>query len=638
MATAAEIQTAYKAIYRTDLNVTVAQAIAASGISLDAYIAQQLPQVASTTQAAVAIASFVTGTVPTSARVDALKVEADKQVASYTALGVGNPSLGAYEAFGRSFATDASTTAGFNTKYGALSTADFIAVVYAQVYGTQPTAAAAANLTAQITYFTNLYTANNVPNAALAAKGAVLGQIVGYAFTSPASANSVLDNQVTTLLTSAAKGDTTVYNKALPTVVDPGQVGVNITVAAGDVVGLNVANPALKSTNFNDTITGVVSSTSNIDAAAGDDTATLSYDGNAAADLTPTIKGVETLYLNEATAGTKVFSLANVTGVTTVGFKDSVALGEVTGLAAGVNVAVIDTDATSDTLGATFSLKDATGTSDVVSLTVNGVASAGRPVITIADVETINLNSTGVASKFELTAAAAKTLNISATKAVDVLLTAASSIVDTIKISGAGDVTVDNGAANKVVTLDGAAATGKITFVADTTTTTITTGSGADSVTSITKSGAVVNTGAGNDTIGFNLAGANDTATVTGGTGGDAITLTGGKITVVYTGQADSTNANFDTLTGFTTGSDKIDLKALALGTQTAINTFNSATPLANGVDYFGGKAVAFGTDSLGDQYLLVDVNKSGVFDVNADMIVKIAAGGTVAFADIVFA
>lgn len=132
MATAAEIQTAYKAIYRADLNATVASAIAGSGITLDAYIAQQLPQVATTTQAVVAIAAFITGNTPTSAKLDTLKVDADKQVAYYTSIGSARPDLGAYEAFGRAFATDAETTAGFNTKYGALSTTDFINVVYAQ--------------------------------------------------------------------------------------------------------------------------------------------------------------------------------------------------------------------------------------------------------------------------------------------------------------------------------------------------------------------------------------------------------------------------------------------------------------------------------------------------------------------------
>ena len=101
MATTAEIQTAYKALYRADLNATVAAAVAGTGISVDAYIAQQLPQVATTTQASVAIAAFVTGLTPTSDKLDALTVDANKQVASYTAMGSSNPQLGAFEAFGR---------------------------------------------------------------------------------------------------------------------------------------------------------------------------------------------------------------------------------------------------------------------------------------------------------------------------------------------------------------------------------------------------------------------------------------------------------------------------------------------------------------------------------------------------------
>ncbi len=307
MATAAEIQTAYKAIYRADLNATVAAAIAATGVSVDTYVAQQLPQVASTTQAAVAISSFITGLAPTSTKLDELKVEADKQVASYTALGVANPALGAFEAFGRSFATDTTTTAGFNTKYGTLSNADFVGVVYAQVYGTQPSAGALANLTGQLTYFTDLFTANGVANAALAAKGAVLGQIVGYAFTSSASANSTLDDQVSALLTSAAKGDTAVYNKALPTVTNPGATGVTITIANGNTVSPTSAEPSLKSTAANDTITSGANTIQNgtsIDAGAGTDTLTIklgagvSFDPSLTAANKVGLVGVETVRID----------------------------------------------------------------------------------------------------------------------------------------------------------------------------------------------------------------------------------------------------------------------------------------------------------------------------------------------------
>jgi len=634
MATAAEIQTAYKAIYRADLNATVAAAIAGTGISLDAYVAQELPKVASTTQAAVAIASFVTGTAPTSDKVDALKAAADAQVASYTALGVANPQLGAYEAFGRSFATDPTTTAGFNTKYGALSTPDFITTVYAQVYGSTPSAAAAANLTAQITYFTNLYTANNVPNAALAAKGAVLGQIVGYAFVSSASANSTLDNQVQSLLTSAAKGDTSVYNKALPTVVDPGAAGVTITLAnATDNVSLTAADPAFKSTANNDTINGLginVATTTKIDAGAGDDVANLKY--NADVKLGQLIN-VETVNLVSATDAAK-FDADGATGLKTIGFTDSTNTGEVINLAAGVNLSIVDTDAASATKSATFTLKTDT-TSDVANITFNG-ANAGT--FTLTGIETVNVTSTGVAnSGITITDAALKALSVAATKDFSAALGAPAGL-ETITATGAAKVTL-TGLGNAVKTIDGSANTGGV-VIADVgdAAVTIKGGSGADTFQDITKSGAVVTAGDGNDTIGFNLAAAS-TATVTGGQGADAIALgAAGKVTVVYTAASDSTNANFDTVTGFDTGNDKIDLKALNLaGNKTAINTFASASALADGTDYFQGKAVAFGTfGAVADTYLLVDVNNDGKFNVNSDLIVKLA--GAPVIGDIVFA
>lgn len=644
MATAAEIQVAYRAIYRTDLNVTVATAIANTGISVDAYIAQQLPQVASTTQAAVAIASFVTGTTPTSDKLDALKVAADAQVASYTQLGSANPSLGAYEAFGRSFATDTTTTAGFNTKYGALSTADFITLVYAQVYGTTPSAGAAANLTAQINYFTNLYTANGVANAALAAKGAVLGQIVGYAFTSSASANSTLDNQVASLLTSAAKGDTSVYAKALPTVVDPGQVGVTITLpgAATDVVSTTVADPALKSTAFNDIINGTYVAGAKIDAGGGEDVANLTVTG-VSEPTAAAFVSVETINVTTAGGAAAGFDLKNVTGYKTVGFVDGAATspGSFAGLLAGTALTVTDTTPGAAPIGQNFSfaLKDSSGTSDVANLTVNGLNNG--QTITLSGYETINVTASGVdsttATGFGIIDADAKALNITATKAASIALTTAA--LESITGTGAGAVTLTT-LPNTVKTIDFSGSTGANTILAvGTGTTSIKGGSGVDTFGGITKSGTIVTTGGGNDSVTFTLGNANDTGTVTGGVGADALNLGAtGKVTVIYTSAADSTNANFDTVTNFNTGSDKVDLKALALaGDKTAINTFASASAIANGTDYFQGKAVAFGTfGAVADTYLLADVNNNGVFDVNTDLIVKLS--GAPVIGDIVFA
>ncbi len=91
------------------------------------------------------------------------------------------------------------------------------------------------------------------------------------------------------------------------------------------------------------------------------------------------------------------FDAEGATGLKSIGFTDSTNTGEVVGIAAGVNVSVVDTSAASATKEAKFTLKDATGSSDVVNLTVNGANTAAVKVI-IADVETINVTGTGVAA------------------------------------------------------------------------------------------------------------------------------------------------------------------------------------------------------------------------------------------------
>ena len=528
MATAAEIQTAYKAIYRTDLNVTVAQAIAASGISLDAYIAQQLPQVASTTQAAVAIASFVTGVTPTTAKLDSLKVEADAQVASYTKLGVGNPALGAYEAFGRSFATDTETTAAFNTKYGALSTADFIGVVYAQVYGTQPSAGAAANLTAQINYFTNLYTANGVANAALAAKGAVLGQIVGYAFTSTASANSNLDNQVQSVLTSAAKGDATVYAKALPTVVDPGTVGVTVTLAGTTTVSPSAADPAFKTTANNDTITGTLANATSIDGGAGADILQVKL-GAAITDAAATkVTNVETLRVD---GNGFDLNLKNFSGYTDlVSFKQTAAF-SAQQIAVGTKLAI-----DSPTAGAFDNTFKFAAVAETVDLTVTK-AVGGNVVFgsnatdgaKVVNVHAVGGNSTFTGFAFD-------------------------DSTTTVKFDGTANLTLGTVTGAKVASVDASGVTGSV------------------GLTFNAAVNATVGLTGGSDVFTTGLA-ATKNVGITTGAGSDTVILQGAAVATTLTNlsfNADNTVKTLATV-DFTKGSDKIDLKIASLAADVVV-------------------------------------------------------------------
>ena len=127
----------------------------------------------------------------------------------------------------------------FAAKYGALSTNDFVTQAYTEVFGVTPSAGAAANLQGQVAYFTSLYTGAGIAaaQAALLAKGATVGQILGYAITDPTfTAIGSLDDKVKAVLTAAAKGDASVYNKALPNTPNSGAAGVTVQLTAGEVL------------------------------------------------------------------------------------------------------------------------------------------------------------------------------------------------------------------------------------------------------------------------------------------------------------------------------------------------------------------------------------------------------------------
>lgn len=541
MATAAEIQTAYKAFYRTDLNATVAASIANSGVSLDNYIAGLTAQTAPTTGAAVAIASFVTGLAPTSAKLDSLKAAADAQVASYIAMGSANPELGAFEAFGRSFATDAETTAAFTAKYGSLSTADFIGVVYGSVYGATPSAAAAANLTAQIEYFTKLYTDNAVPNAAIAAKGAVLGQIVGYAFTSDAANNSNFDNQVNTLLSNIAKGDVAGYGKALPAAVNPGQQGVTIDLTAtGNQVSPTAADPAFRSTAQNDTVNALGATLANgtkIDAGAGTDTVNALLSGgtkigNGAGAIGVTLSNVEVLRVDGAG------NLLDAKGVT--GLTDIV----VTNLDAASNA----TSIANLTSSIALSLNKSDG---AVAFGFGTSAAIDATTINVSDAANLSL-SLGGGAQF---GAKAVTVNAATNTAATFALQDAQSLT----LAGAGNTsyTLAGGSNASLKSIDASGAAGKIgltlSAIANDTTVKLSAQDDIFSASLTTAKLVSVETGAGADRV---VVSAVPNANVAFNDDGS---LKAGLV-----------------VTDFTKGSDKIDLTVYA-ATETSV-TLNATT------------------------------------------------------------
>lgn len=609
MATAEQtkaVQDAYFAVNRTTLNASVAGAvadqIALGNTTLDAYIATQIASTASTTGAAVAIASFITGVTPTSDKLTALKVEADKQVASYTALKVGNPALGAFEAFGKGFAADAST--GFAAKYGALSTADFINTVYTQVYATTPSAGAFANLSSQITYFTNLYISAGISatDAALQAKGAVLGQIVGYAFISDAAASATIDNQVSSFLTSIAKGDATGYGAALPTGAGSGNVGLTISLSA-NADGPNAIEPAVNTlgTAGNDTYvgsSGTLQSFDVINGGGGVDTVTLRDVSAGGVDITPGLSNVEVVNVTALAGGATTFNLATSSGVTTlissagnqgVTFSNAAAL---------ASVQINGTTAGAFTLG--YAPSVVAGTTDVQNVTLSS-AVAGAIQIgaqgSAAGIETLNVTATGTNTATGLATGA-----------------------KTVAFAGTGSVAVQNAATGALATLTNATSinastnSGGVSFAIDG-----------------TKDVAVVGS-SGNDFIGIN--GLTSADSVDGGAGTDWVVYTDGtglpgskvsnllnfegvRVEAVAAGTVGINVDNFSgsTIANFQIGTGFNDTDGVTTGTVNITNgTTGSTITQFDDANVDGTVTFALKTDGSADvlNYKLVNTNTGG--------------------------
>ena len=447
MATVAEIQAAYRAIVRTELPAATAQTVVNAGTTLDSYISSLLGQAASTTQAAVAVTAFLQGTVPTTDRVDALTSFAQQQVASYAALGQ-NATIGAFEAIGRGLAGDPTTTAAFAAKYGALSTTDFVTQVYTEVFGITPSPGAATNLQSQVAYFTSLYTGAGIAaaQATLLAKGATMGQVLGYAITDPTfTAIGSLDDKVKAVLTAAAKGDASVYNKALPNTPNAGSAGVTVQLTAGaDIVSPSAANPALKTTGGDDTISGTVAGRlangDNIDGGGGTDTliaklaANVSTNPALAAANKIVLASVEALKID---GGAATFDATGMTGVQSVTANGSTLF---TNLTAGLKLGIEDTagtvrfgfGTTAPVASAEVSMKNVTGGS-------------------------LEIGDNAVGGQFGATAL---TLNVESNSSTSLLLD------DTVSLSlkGAGNTNflIIAGANPKLATISAAEATGAI--------------------------------------------------------------------------------------------------------------------------------------------------------------------------------
>ena len=181
---------------------SVGASIRAGILTLDAYIASLIPQAQHTTVPALVISQFF-GSAPSQTHLGELAAFNTEQFAAYTKAGVADPALGPFEALGLGF----SDTLTFGSKYGGLSDADFLGKAYQDVFGRAPTADQAKHFAEQIQYFETRYmgAGQTAAHADLHAKGAILGQMLGFAVIHEPELHSY-DDAAIAFLQSAAKG------------------------------------------------------------------------------------------------------------------------------------------------------------------------------------------------------------------------------------------------------------------------------------------------------------------------------------------------------------------------------------------------------------------------------------------------
>ena len=622
LTTVQQVQAAYKAINRVDLNETAAAAVATAidnGVTtITAYSQGLIAQSATTTQAAFALSTFIEGAVPTSARIDSLTAFAKAQNDYYTnTLKSANANIGAYEALGKAFAADASTSAAFAARYGALSATDFVTAAYAQVFdkaGSVPSAAALNNLVSQVAYFTDLYTNAGIPaaDAALQAKGAVLGQIIGYAFTDATRAadSSLQDRLVSDVAPPSNSAMNQIVTEALAettpsTVYGASVLGNTVTIGAPADVVSPTAAAGLKTTVYGDTINGTagvtMDDTTKVDGGQGIDTFVVTTAG-AYAPAAGNVKNIEQLKVVSTNAAASV-DVTNITGLTKVTFDAASNNGAaIIGLDTSTEVHVTETGA----FGLALGYKSAPAAAKV----------------------SIDANYTGAIS-----------FNDAAVKAVTADVTAASSSVlfndaqlETVTVTSKGDVTLGTiGAGLKTLDLSGVGTFAKADLSANafTNAVTVTASKGADIVEINANLGHKVTLGAGADTIEFNVGG-----NVTAATIATATTLAAAVTSVTDFKVSDGDILRLNDLIAPPVAPDTVRtaLDATALGQINASTDIKAAATLAGtftdavanpswAIFNFGGDAYALfdsANDGFGAGDTLIKVTGIQVADLTA--------------------
>ena len=331
-----------------------------------------------------------------------------------------------------------------------------------------------------------------------------------------------------------------------------GNDSINISAVLGDV---NIAGGA-----GNDTVTATTNLTT-VDTISGGDgiadilSTTATVAEGYTAPTTRTITGFEQLTLSGATATS--LTTANVdTGITRVNLAGTTAAYGITGPAGTLTVT------STAALGGTLTLTD-TGTAitDAATLTNSGVTLgidvfAGRAV-TSTGYETLTING-----------GSGSTINNAAIQSLGaVTVTVDTGGASAVNFTGANSLTTGAVSAT-TISASGMTGSAALTLGSATGATSITGTANADTI-GASSVAASVTAGAGNDTItggtlNDTINGGDGNDSITGGVGKDSLTGGAGADTFVFNqpavGAVTSNQASPDTITDFTSGTDKLSI------------------------------------------------------------------------------
>ncbi|MCU6496671.1 DUF4214 domain-containing protein [Rugamonas sp. A1-17] len=550
-------------------------------------------------------------------------------------------------------------TLGVNAVTGGAAVTDAAATtVNLSVTGAKATTASNINLTTNLATTLNVDTAAalTLTTTALAAADVLKTATVKGAGSFTADLSGVAS--LTSLDMSAGSGKHTVtLDGTIAAATIKGGSGVDVVT----VTGALDAKSSIALGAGNDTYKFTTAAAAGAVVSGGDGTDTLGVvNGNLLdAAAAKVYTGFEVLEVAGG-QGTYDMSILSLNAVTLTG--TALAAGAtISNATAATTVGISATASTDFTTGQvlTYALKDATGKADALNLSLNAIdgnndgTAQGKVTVTgvtAASIETINVASNATADVADATAG---TSAVAANKYINTITSLIADSATKVVVTGAASTVFTTIQSDTLTKIDASAATGNVTV-----TNAVLGTAGGAAVGAVTYIG-----GSGVDTYTATAKG----DVFSGGAGADVVTLGAGKDTVALTKASDSiltlkdtstpadgiadTATGFDTVNGFSSTNDKIDISSLNIATGSArgsITLHTASADTAAALQTVIGTGTGFFNDGVanralslvtggGNSYLFIDANNDGNYTAGTDAVIKLVGVTALVLTDVAF-